>query len=141
MKHKKPEQVVEQFDSLTLKEWSHYEHIVICIHYALLSENPIELMGKIRCAFIRRNALMNTEYHVQKCTEKYNESKTWFWVNVCFHLVQNNPGKTLTELVNIADEKEYMDKLYVHRFYKAKFIDTEEAKSIIVIKIKKESFA
>lgn len=135
-----PRQIVKDFENMTLKTWGQYEHIIIALHYAMKNDSTIELMGYIRCAFIRRGVVMNPTSTSKDCTERWNESKSWFWVNICFNLVKQNPTLILSKLVKVAEKKGYMDKMYVYKFYKAKFIDSKKARSIISIEIKKESF-
>lgn len=135
-----PRQIVKDFENMRLEKWSQYEHITIAIHYAMSSNNPIELMGYIRCAFIRRGVVMNPTSTSKDCTERWNESKSWFWVNICFNLVKQNPTLILSKLVTLAHKKGYMDKNYIYQFYEADFIDNTICRSIISIEIKKESF-
>jgi hypothetical protein len=127
-----PKEIITQFEANTLERWTHHDHAVLCIHYAMMAKNVFTLMHTMRCGLIRHRSKVSREYTLEKCISKWHETKTWFWCNLFYTLVQNNRTLGLGELIKIADEKGFLKSNFILEFYDTDSLESDESKSTIV---------
>lgn len=127
-----PKQIITQFEANTLERWTHYDHAVLCMYYAMKTQNVFTLMHTMRCGLIRHRSKVSKDYTLEKCISKWHETKTWFWCNLFYSFVKKNKNYGLGELINVADDKGFLKSTFILQFYTQEQLGTDGARATIL---------
>lgn len=110
--------LVREFNNCTLpkEEWGHEANIRAALYYAYHSESLTEFTQKF------------TPRISQYKPEQAHATRTRFWLDQIWKVVQESPNLTLRALELQILASKLNNKKYIYEYYSPEILDTEEAK-------------
>lgn len=124
----RPEEIFKKFEKGELTSWGQYEHIVVCMSYALSAKNVHQLYSIMVCALIRHKSRTDISYTVERCINKFNATVTWFWCTRIFELITEN--QQLIHLVESAERHGYFEKNFILKYFTEEELWSDIAKAV-----------